>query len=547
MAVTTEQVAELYVAYFNRAPDTAGLAYWVETGLAIEDISSSFYVQDETKTNYPDTMTDAIFVNTIYQNVFNRDADANGLVYWEDELANETVTRPNMILAIVNGAQDTDLGQDDTILANKTEVGLYSADLGIDDVEKTTDIMKDVDETAESVSTAKIVADNYAVLALTLDPDTIVGTVNDDVITGTVLATGSTYTVGDTIDGGEGEDTVKLQVGGAGTDPSATFTNIESVDLFGSAAFSFNAYNWGTVENYIFGENGGNGFTISNINNPISSVTIDKSISGGDEEILDFFNKDVQDTDNDILDITLSNSTSNADVMISTQVEGTASDIYEELTIHSIDNTGDTTELKINDSKDIAKVTVDGNSNIIVTIQGENTDATDIELFDASALTGNLSYTSASTSIETIKGGSGDDTIDAGPTGANIWGGEGLDTINCGSGMVSLKYDYLDKESGLTTATADSVTNLTSGTDSISFRGLDAGSDDNFYSDSTTVVASIEEAVTAANSGLLATKTYVQFTNGGNYLVIDANGNGEADGAIELISNSIAATDIVVY
>ena len=37
MAVTRQQVAELYVATFNRAPDAAGLDYWVNTsGLTIE-------------------------------------------------------------------------------------------------------------------------------------------------------------------------------------------------------------------------------------------------------------------------------------------------------------------------------------------------------------------------------------------------------------------------------------------------------------------------------------------------------------------------------
>jgi len=163
MAVTTNEVAELYVAYFDRAPDTDGLAYWVESGLAIEEISASFYEQEETTTNYPASMTDSVFVNTIYNNMFNHDADPDGLVYWETELANGSVTRPNMILAIANGA----LGTDQTILDNKTEVGLYSAEQGINDVEEATDIMRDVDETDQSVTVAKSLADSYAIFTLT--------------------------------------------------------------------------------------------------------------------------------------------------------------------------------------------------------------------------------------------------------------------------------------------------------------------------------------------------------------------------------------------
>ena len=47
--VTEQQVAELYVATFNRAPDAAGLAYWVNSALTIEEIAQSFFDQPETQ------------------------------------------------------------------------------------------------------------------------------------------------------------------------------------------------------------------------------------------------------------------------------------------------------------------------------------------------------------------------------------------------------------------------------------------------------------------------------------------------------------------
>ena len=54
MAVTREQVAELYVATFNRAPDAEGLDYWVNaSGLTIEGIAQSFFDQPETQAKYP--------------------------------------------------------------------------------------------------------------------------------------------------------------------------------------------------------------------------------------------------------------------------------------------------------------------------------------------------------------------------------------------------------------------------------------------------------------------------------------------------------------
>lgn len=562
MAVTTEQVAELYVAYFNRAPDTAGLDYWVNTGLAIEEISSSFYVQDETKTNYPDTMTNSIFVNTIYENVFNRDADPDGLVYWENELTNETITRPNMILAITKGAKTTDK----TILDNKTEVGLYSANAGVNDVDKATDVMKDVNETQESVDTAKAVADNYATLILTTQQDKIVGTTKDDTITGLISGTGSTYTAGDTIDGGDGDDTFRLQVTNKVSDVSAQITNVETIEIFGSASVgTISGFNWSGVENYKF--SGDNNQTVANIKDAISSVTIDKAKANPVTATVDFLNKDVVDTDNDTLDVTLSNSKTN--VNLSTLVDGKASDLYEELKIHSIDNSK-TASLTINDASDVVKVTIDGNSDMNITL----TSAKDNELLDASKLTGKLTYLSNSTSEEVINGGSNDDTIQGGgqayatisggegddnltsqSTGSILMGGAGRDTITTAEGINHIKYDNLSVESGLTSKTADFVS-LTPDSDKLSFRGLDEGTVENFYHTETpdTNVTDVESAVKEANNGILKNKMYVEYnsslmtTDAGAtaILVIDSDSDGKADGAIEL-NSSIIYSDIGIY
>lgn len=51
---TDESVAGLYVATFDRAPDGAGLDYWVEeSNLSLEGIAESFFDQPETKEKYP--------------------------------------------------------------------------------------------------------------------------------------------------------------------------------------------------------------------------------------------------------------------------------------------------------------------------------------------------------------------------------------------------------------------------------------------------------------------------------------------------------------
>lgn len=155
--VTREQVTELFVAFFNRAPRNEGLDYWVnDSDLEIEQISESFFDQDETKRRYPSTLTNSEFINQIFQNLFNRDAVREGLTYWVNELQTDSITRAQMILAIVNGAQ----GQDATILNNKRRVGEHFADLRLNDLECAEYVMLDIDATEQSVQDAFAYMDN---------------------------------------------------------------------------------------------------------------------------------------------------------------------------------------------------------------------------------------------------------------------------------------------------------------------------------------------------------------------------------------------------
>ena len=54
MAVTREQVAQIYVATFNRAPLEEGLDYWTNSGFNIEQIAGSFFDQPEAQAIYTD-------------------------------------------------------------------------------------------------------------------------------------------------------------------------------------------------------------------------------------------------------------------------------------------------------------------------------------------------------------------------------------------------------------------------------------------------------------------------------------------------------------
>lgn len=123
-------IASQYVAFFNRAPDAAGLHYWAEeSGLTLEQVGASFFNQPETQMTYPPSTSTTQFLRQVYNNLFGRDPDPEGLIYWRDELDNGYVYREQAILAFINGAQGTDR----RLLDNKTAVGCYFAAQGLDE------------------------------------------------------------------------------------------------------------------------------------------------------------------------------------------------------------------------------------------------------------------------------------------------------------------------------------------------------------------------------------------------------------------------------
>ena len=53
-------ITELYIGYFDRAPDPVGLEFWIgvlEDGLSLDAIAQDFATQPETKTTYPFLVT----------------------------------------------------------------------------------------------------------------------------------------------------------------------------------------------------------------------------------------------------------------------------------------------------------------------------------------------------------------------------------------------------------------------------------------------------------------------------------------------------------
>ncbi|GAB4404591.1 MAG: hypothetical protein OHK0048_24110 [Rhodoferax sp.] len=82
-------VARLYYAYFGRIPDYSGLMYWSEQlsrGIGLDSVSEAFAQSTEFITSYG-ALSDAAFIERVYQNVLEHAPDTAGLSYWMSELS----------------------------------------------------------------------------------------------------------------------------------------------------------------------------------------------------------------------------------------------------------------------------------------------------------------------------------------------------------------------------------------------------------------------------------------------------------------------------
>lgn len=84
-------VARLYLAFFERAPDLGGFDYWtqqISAGSAnLDNVSQSFVGSPEFVATYG-SLTDAQFIELVYQNVLDRSPDQAGYDFWLGQMAN---------------------------------------------------------------------------------------------------------------------------------------------------------------------------------------------------------------------------------------------------------------------------------------------------------------------------------------------------------------------------------------------------------------------------------------------------------------------------
>ena len=150
-------LTELYIAYFNRAPDAVGLYFWgdqMANGMRLDEIATQFFDQPETRALYGNLGDLPAFVTTVYENVLGRAPDQPGMAYWLDQLDRENdVTPASFIQAILDGAKaDTGGHADAAYLANKVLLGgHFAVTRGMSDIEMANVVMQGFDGSDDSL------------------------------------------------------------------------------------------------------------------------------------------------------------------------------------------------------------------------------------------------------------------------------------------------------------------------------------------------------------------------------------------------------------
>jgi len=256
MGMNAAAVQRLYVAYFNRPADPTGLAQYeamlssteAATQAELEAVAAKYFSPSAEYTSNFDGLSNEATVNKLYQNLFGRDAEPEGLLKWALALADKSETVASIALQLSFSAQGTDA---DTV-ANKIEAASaftaalettdeivgYSGDAAAASAASWLATVSSSDASKDAAIAGVDAAVTAAVAAggggetfkLTAGVDAIVGTTGDDTITGTHL----TFNSLDTIDGGDGDDSLVFTDAGTAAwtaSTGATVKNVETVKI----------------------------------------------------------------------------------------------------------------------------------------------------------------------------------------------------------------------------------------------------------------------------------------------------------------------------
>lgn len=106
-----DQVQKLYIAYFGRPADPAGLNFWAQNidaaGGNFDSAIAGFSSSAESKTLYASKDTSQL-VTSIYLALFNRNPEPAGLAFWVGQIDSNTLSGARAAYEILNSAAPGD-------------------------------------------------------------------------------------------------------------------------------------------------------------------------------------------------------------------------------------------------------------------------------------------------------------------------------------------------------------------------------------------------------------------------------------------------------
>jgi len=437
---TSTQLQELYVAYFGRAADPTGLDYWTETGITTAAFAANMYAQPEFENEYGSKSV-ANQVNQIYKNLFDREADVDGLTYWTQQINLGVLELAEIAVHLVYAAQNNEGSEEDkTALTNRTNAAIaytatvkesaaailaftpltedpYVAGDNITEAKNyLAGIDKDTTYTSAGITTSvnTIIANGLPAKAathnLTVGIDDLDGGDGKDTFNAALSDSVMTLSSTDTIDGGSGVDSLNATISGTGT-YSPTFTAIENLypTLTAAGTFSLEKITGVTLLQ-------DTNSTANTIYSNIPNTSIKLGASGNTGNTTFKYTTAAVAGDSDSVSLALSSSAG------TTTIAG-----VETLNISS---TGGATTLTALTVADTTTINVTGDQDLTL-----GTLSAKVATIDGSAFTGGLTADGTNTTANTITGGSGNDVL-TGQASADdvLTGGAGNDTLTPGTG-----------------------------------------------------------------------------------------------------------------
>lgn len=260
-------VYELYIGYFNRAPEAGGLNYWSnyylaqvnagKTDAAIQkEIANKFYDAAVQYNIYTAGAPVADFIKASYLNALGRDSvDDAGMTYWTAKLTSGEVTRGEFVQKLISDAKgfasDATYGWVSKYLDNRmavakafaavnTTTGDAAITAGKSALSAVTPDLVKAGQTPEQALTAAGFGGNSNEAAkpyvLTTAQDVLTGTTGDDffrAVAGVQVGQQDQTTLNssDIIKGGTGNDTLIVNMTGPNYNGGARISGIETLKI----------------------------------------------------------------------------------------------------------------------------------------------------------------------------------------------------------------------------------------------------------------------------------------------------------------------------